>query len=219
VPTGNLYRTSVRDSWRWIWWDVPARLLPLALVPLGIAWWTHTPLSSLGINLAHPGRDLVLAIPLGVIGFAIAAWFGEFLSRRNRRWFVPDEKDLAFQSFYYVALNAPIEELFFRGLLQWALIRWWQSALLGYLAVVIIFGAYHLLGRWGWRPVLGATFAGSWLGLIYLWQPAPASLLLPVIVHAAVTCGFLSLGPYAIFKWRVKRGHIKMQVEAPGAVL
>ena len=65
-----------------------------------------------------------------------------------------------------------------------------------------IFGAYYFLDRWGWRPVAGATAAGLALGLIYLWQPSPASLLAPVLVHAAITCGFLSLGPYLIYRWR-----------------
>jgi membrane protease YdiL (CAAX protease family) len=219
VPTGSLYQTSVRDSWNWIRWDVPARLLPLAAIPLGFAWWTHTPLGTLGVNVAHPGRDLLLTIPAGLVGFGIAAWFGEYLSRRARRWFVPDEKDLALQTLYYVVLNAPLEELFFRGFLQWALIQWWHSPLLGFLAGTAIFGAYHFLGKWTWRPVAGATFAGFWLGLLYLWQPSPPSLLLPVLVHAAITCGFLSLGPYAIFQWRRARGQVQMQIEAPRAAL
>src|SRR2546430_16254622 len=74
--------------------------------------------------------------------------------------------------------------------------------MLGLLIATAIFGAYHFLDRWGWRPVAGATAAGLALGLIYLWQPSPASLLAPVLVHAAITCGFLSLGPYLVYLWR-----------------
>jgi membrane protease YdiL (CAAX protease family) len=106
------------------------------------------------------------------------------------------------QSAYYLALNAPIEEWFFRGFLQGSLARWWNAPLLALLAATAVFGAYHFLDRWGWRPVAGATAAGLTLGLIYLWQPAPSSLLAPVLVHAAITCGFLSLGPYLIYRWR-----------------
>src|SRR5205823_7398822 len=74
--------------------------------------------------------------------------------------------------------------------------------LLGLLIATAIFGAYHFHDRWGWRPVAGATAAGLGLGLIYLWQPSPASLLAPVLVHAAITCGFLSLAPYLVYLWR-----------------
>ncbi len=218
MARGTLYRTTIRDSWSWIWWDIPVRLLPLLALPLAFMWLTHTPVSALGITAGHVGRDLVLAIPFGLLAFAIAAGFSEYLFRQSRRWFVPDLPDLVLQSAYYVVLNAPIEEWFFRGLLQGTLVRSWHAPLLGYLATVLIFGAYHFLGRWGWRPVLGATVAGSALGLLYLWQPDPPSLLLPTLVHGAITCGFLSLGPFALFEWRRARGRLRPQVEAPRAV-
>jgi membrane protease YdiL (CAAX protease family) len=82
--------------------------------------------------------------------------------------------------------------------------RWWNAPLLALLVATAIFGAYHFLDRWGWRPVAGATAAGLTLGLIYLWQPSPASLLAPVLVHAAITCGFLSLGPYLVYRRRAR---------------
>lgn len=214
MARGSYYRTSVQTSWAWIKWDVPARLLPLVAAPFLFIWATHTPASALGIAGSHVGRDLLLAVPLGLLGFAIAAGYGEYLSRRARRWFVPDGPDLALQSAYYIILNAPIEEWFFRGLLQGSLIRWWHAPALGYVAATLIFAAYHFLGRWGWGPVLGATVAGFALGLLYLWQPAPASLLLPILVHAAITCGFLSVGPFLVFGWRRARGRLQPQVDA-----
>ena len=215
----TIIRTSVRDSWAWMWWDVPGRLLPLTLAPILFAWLTHTPWSALGITARHPARDLLLAIPLSILGFAVAAAYAQHLARRAARWFVPDASDLALQSLYYVVLNAPIEEWFFRGFLQGSLIQWWHAPALGYVAASCIFGAYHLLGRWGWRPVLGATASGFAFGLLYLWQPSPPSLLLPTLVHAAMTCGFLSLGPYVLFEWRRARGQLRPQVEAPPGVL
>jgi len=213
-----LYRTTVRDSWSWIWWDVPARLLPLVLVPIGYVWLTHTSPADLGFRAAHLGRDLVLAIPLGLAGFAVAVAFSDFLSRRSGRWFVPDRPDLLLQTGYYVVLNAPAEEWFFRGLVQGALVGWWRSPALGVLAATLIFGAYHFLGRWGWQPVVGATVAGLALGVLYAWQPSPPSLLLPTLVHAAITCGFLGAGPFLLFHWRRARGQIRTQVGAPKAV-
>ncbi len=205
---GMLYRTTVRDSWRWMRLDLLVRLVPLTIAPLVFSWLTATPAASMGLNLAHPSHDLVVAIPLAIAGFVIAAAFAEYLARRYHRWVVPDGRDLAVQSVYYLVLNAPVEEWFFRGFVQGGLNRWWNAPA-AVLLTTAGFGAYHFLDRWGWRPVVGATAAGLALGLIYLWQPQPASLLAPTLVHAAITCGFLSLGPYAIFRWRLARGKVE----------
>ena len=195
-------RTTVATSWSWMRLDLLIRLIPLTLVPLVFSWLSGTPLRSLGLVITHPGRDLLVAIPAGVVGFTIAAAFSVYLSRRSGRWFVPTERDLLVQSAYYLLLNAPIEEWFFRGFLQGSLARWWNAPLLAFVTATAIFGAYHFLDRWGWRPVAGATAAGLALGLIYVWQPSPPSLLAPVLVHAAITCGFLSLGPYIVYRLR-----------------
>src|ERR1700736_2503373 len=105
LVTAPVYRTTIRASWRWMRLDLLARLLPLALAPLLVAWLTHTPLDAFGLTLAHPLRDLVVAAPLGLLGFAIAAAFAEYLARRSKRWFVPDVGDLAVQTTYYIVLN------------------------------------------------------------------------------------------------------------------
>jgi membrane protease YdiL (CAAX protease family) len=205
----RIYRTTVADSWAWMRLDLLVRLVPLTIAPLVFSWITGTSLAEMGLSFAHPVRDLVVAVPLATAGFIIAAAFGDYLARRNRRWFVPDGRDLAVQSLYYLALNAPVEEWFFRGFLQGGLTRWWNAPLAAVLVTTAIFGAYHFLDRWGWRPVVGATAAGLALGLIYLWQPQPPSLLAPTLVHAAITCGFLSLGPYAIFRRRLRQGRVE----------
>jgi membrane protease YdiL (CAAX protease family) len=198
-------RTTVSSSWSWMRLDLLLRLVPLTIVPLVFSWLSGTPLRNLGLVAAHPFRDLLVAVPLGLAAFAVAAGFAVYLSRRSGRWFVPTEPDLLLQSAYYLALNAPVEEWFFRGFLQGSLVRWWNAPALGVLVATAIFGAYHFLDRWGWRPVAGATAAGLTLGLIYLWQPSPPSLLAPILVHAAITCGFLSLGPYLMYRWRLGR--------------
>lgn len=210
----RLYRTTVADSWRWMRLDLLIRLIPLAIVPLVFSRLTATPLGSMGLTFSHAIRDLVVAVPLAIAGFVIAAAFAEYLARRSRRWFVPDARDLAVQSLYYLALNAPVEEWFFRGFLQGGLSRWWNSPAAAVVVTTAVFGAYHFLDRWGWRPVVGATAAGLGLGLIYLWQPQPPSLLTPTLVHAAITCGFLSIGPYAIFRWRLAKGRLETTAQA-----
>jgi hypothetical protein len=194
--------------------DLAVRLVPLTIVPLVFSRLTATPLAVMGLSFAHPIHDLVVAIPLAVAGFVIAAAFAEYLARRTRRWFVPDGRDLALQSLYYLALNATVEEWFFRGFLQGGLSRWWGAPAGAVVVTTAVFGVYHFLDRWGWRPVVGATAAGLALGLIYLWQPNPPSLLAPTLVHAAITSGFLSLGPYAIFRWRLSNGKVEAVSEA-----
>jgi membrane protease YdiL (CAAX protease family) len=181
--------------------DLLFRLVPLTAIPLLFAWLTATPLRTFGLVVTHPVHDLLVAIPLSLVAFAIAAAFAAYLSRRSGRLFVPTNPDLLLQSAYYLVLNAPIEEWFFRGFLQGGLARWWNEPVLAVVVATAIFGGYHFLDRWGWRPVAGATAAGLTLGLIYLLQPAPPSLLAPVLVHAAITCGFLSLGPYLMYRW------------------
>ena len=202
MASRTIYRTTIRDSWRWMWWDIPLRLVPLTAIPILYLLVTRNSPATLGLTENHLARDLALAIPCGLAGFGIAAAFSDYLSRRSGRWFVPDRGDLLLQTFYYLVPNAFVEELFFRGLIQGTLIRWWQIPALALAATTLLFGGYHLLGRWGWRPVAGATVGGLAVGLLYLWQPEPPSLLLPVVVHAAMTAGFLSLGPSLLFAWR-----------------
>lgn len=198
--TSTVVLTTVATSWSWMRLDLLFRLVPLTLIPLLFGWLTGTPLHEFGLVVTHPARDLLVAIPLSLVAFAIATAFAAYLSRSGRR-FVPTAPDLWLQSAYYLVLNAPVEEWFFRGFLQGGLARWWNAPVLAVLVATAIFGGYHFLDRWGWRPVVGATAAGLTLGLIYLLQPSPPSLLAPVLVHAAITCGFLSLGPYLMYRW------------------
>src|SRR6266516_665261 len=100
-------RTTVASSWSWMRLDLLLRLVPLTLVPLVFSWLSRTPLRGLGLVITHPLRDLLVAIPAGVAGFAIAAGFNVYLSRRSGRWFVPTKPDLLAQSGYYLVLNAP----------------------------------------------------------------------------------------------------------------
>ena len=113
--------------------DLLLRLVPLTLVPVLFGWLTRTPLRNFGLVITHPLRDLLVAIPFGLAAFAVAAAFAAYLSRRSGRRFVPTKPDLFMQSAYYLLLNAPIEEWFFRGFLQGGLARWWNAPVLALL--------------------------------------------------------------------------------------
>jgi membrane protease YdiL (CAAX protease family) len=202
-----IFRTRPVDSWRWIRWDVPARLGPLLLVPLLLLALGY-PSGALGLDAAHGARDLALGAFLGLPAFAVGAAFNEWLQRHGRARVVPTTADLWLQTGYYVVLNAPIEELFFRGLLQNGLARWWQAPLLAFLVATTIFTGYHLLGRWSLEATAGAGVAGVALGLLFLAQQPP-SLVLPVTVHAFITCGFLGLGPWLWWRLRLPRVSVR----------
>ena len=79
--------------------DILIRLIPLTLAPLVFSWFTGTPLASFGLSLRHPLRDVLVSVPLGLAGFAIAAAFANYLARRSGRWFVPTAPDLALELF------------------------------------------------------------------------------------------------------------------------
>jgi hypothetical protein len=86
---GSVFRTTPADSWTWIKPDIPTRLVPLTVAPVLYLWFRHRPASDFGLTSSHLGRDLLLAVPLGLMAFAIAVGFHEYLSRRSHRWFVP----------------------------------------------------------------------------------------------------------------------------------
>jgi membrane protease YdiL (CAAX protease family) len=198
-----IVRSRPVDSWRWIRWDVPARLCPLLLVPLVYLYRGYPP-GALGLNASHLTRDLALGLLLGLPAFAVGAAFNEWLQRRGHARVVPTTADLWLQTGYYVVLNAPIEELFFRGQLQNGLALWWQAPLPAFLVATTIFTGYHLLGRWSLEATAGAGVAGVALGLLFMAQNPP-SLVLPVTVHAFITCGFLGLGPWLWWRLRLPR--------------
>lgn len=173
-------------------WDLPLRIVPFLALPLLLAALTPLNAHDLGLTLRNAPGQLLLASVLGPLMYWLSWWYRR---RVVGRVVVPTGSDAALQSVYYVLLNSPAEELFFRG----ALIGWLQS-LTGPAAAwflsTLVFGLYHIPARWGSRAVLGVTIAGGLFGALFLIGPGKGSLLLPVLVHSFATCGFLSAGPW-----------------------
>ena len=194
-------RSTPRDSWRWIRWDLPLRVLPLLFLPLLLVALTPLSARTIGFTTAQLGMQIAFAALLGP-PFAWLAWW--FRWRYVRFVVVPTDADNAVQCLYYVILNTPAEELFFRGLL----LGWLQGRIgapAAWLISTALFGLYHIPAGWGWRAVVGVTAGGGLFGALFLLGPDSGSSVLPMLVHACGTCAFLSLGPWAAFRLEVRR--------------
>ena len=184
---------------RWALPDLATRLLPFALVVAAVeAVWRP---AWLGLG----GGDLRIQLGFGLgalpLMFTLAALLQLWLSRRRGAVVVPDLTDAFLQGGYYL-LNGPLEEGFFRGLVQGGV-----GALLGgpagFLAGTVTYVLYHRLGGWWWPDVAATALAGIPLGLAFWLLPGPHSLLGVSIAHIGATCGFLGPGPYLLRRLRL----------------
>ncbi len=203
VKSSELVYSTTATTWRWMWPDLLMRIIPMALVPLIYVNVFHLPLSFLGLTLFHVPLHLVVGLIVGVLMSAFAATYRMYIVGP---WFRrPTHIDQLFQSFFYLFINAPVEELFFRGFLLAIVTQWTHSLFLGWLVSSAAYTLYHRLGKWNWRSVAGVGIAGLVFSLVYLLLPGPHSLLAVTIVHGLTTSGFLSWGDEVLYqKW--KRG-------------
>lgn len=206
IKTPNVMRSTVADSWRWLWPDVLMRIIPLGVVPFLYIAILHLPLAFLGLTLNNAPQQLVIGIVVGLIMAAFASIYRVFIVGPWFRW--PTLSDHALQAFYYLAINGPVEELFFRGFLLATVTQWTGWVGWGWLVSTATYTLYHRLGKWSWRSVGGVGIAGIVFSLLYLAQLQPRSLLAVVIVHGLTTCGFLSWGDEVMYR-RWKRRQIK----------
>jgi len=191
--------TDIPDSWRWMKPDFALRLLPMtaAFAAVEIIWrpsWT-------GFSIGWLSVQLLFGLVTAPILFVAATWVQLLLARRRGGLGAPSgPRDAAFQAGFYL-VNGPIEEAFFRGLIQGGL-----GALVappvGFIAGTLAYVLYHRLG-WSWADTLATALVGVPLGLAFWLLPGPPSLLGVSIAHVAATCGFLGPGPYVLWKLRL----------------
>ena len=169
------------------------RLVPFALA-YGLAYAVTGGASWLGLSLGDLGVQLLFGVVAAPLMFAAAVAVQLWLTRRRGALSVPaGAGDAAFQAAFYV-VNGPLEEAFFRGLVQ----GWLTAAIsapLGFAIGTATYVLYHRLGRWTWEDTLATGLVGIPLGLAYWLLPGPPSLLGISIAHIAATCGFLGPGP------------------------
>lgn len=201
VKSPHLVRTTVADSWRWMWPDLLMRILPLSIIPFIYIAILHLPLSAIGLTLHDIPQQIGVGLLVGVLMAAFSALYRMYIVGP---WFRrPTPKDQLFQSFFYLFINAPVEEFFFRGFILEAVAYWTGGIFWGWLVSMAAYTLYHRLGKWNWRSVGGVGLASLVFCFVYLLQPDPRSLLAVTIVHGFATSGFLSWGDEALYhRWK-----------------
>ncbi len=202
--SSQVARSTITDSWRWMWPDILMRIIPMGAAPLLYIAFFHLPASFLGLTLHDAPQQVVLGLCVGILMAGFSALYRMYVVGPWFRW--PTLGDHIFQSSFYLLMNGPIEELFFRGFILEIVTQWTGWLGWGWLVSTAAYTLYHRLGKWSWRSVGGVGLAGIVFSLVYLLQPNPRSLLAVTIVHGLTTCGFLSWGDELLYRrWKRKQ--------------
>jgi len=201
IKSSQVARSTVIDTWRWLWPDMLMRILPLGIIPFLYIAIFHLPLAFLGLTLHIWPQQLVIGLIVSIVMTLFAITYRILIVGPWFRW--PTISDHMLQGIFYLIINGPVEELFFRGFLLAAVTQWTGWLGWGWLVSTALYTLYHRLGKWSWRSVGGVGLAGIVFSSLYLAQPDPRSLLAVVIVHGFTTWGFLSLGDEVMYRiWK-----------------
>ncbi len=207
VQSTQVARSTVTDTWRWMWPDILMRILPMGAVPFLYIVFLHLPLSFLGLTLRDVPQQLLIGLIVGTAMAAFAATYRMLIVGPWFRW--PTLNDHLFQGVFYLLINGPVEELFFRGFMLAAVTQWTGQLWLGWLVSTAAYTLYHRLGKWSWRSVGGVGLASLVFSLVYLAQPEPRSLLAVIIIHGFTTSGFLSWGDEVLYRrWKYRQSKV-----------
>jgi membrane protease YdiL (CAAX protease family) len=177
------------------------RILPLGIIPFLYIAIFHLPLAFLGLTSHNWPQQLVIGLIVSTVMTLFAITYRIRIVGPWFRW--PTTSDHMLQGIFYLFINGPVEELFFRGFLLAAVTQWTGWLGWGWLVSTALYTLYHRLGKWSWRSVGGVGLAGIVFSFLYLAQPDPRSLLAVVIVHSFTTWGFLSLGDEVMYRiWK-----------------
>jgi membrane protease YdiL (CAAX protease family) len=180
--------------------DLLIRILPFASI-YGAVYLLASRPAWLGLSPGRLGGQLAFGLIAAPIMFTAAMLAQLWLARRRGSLSVPaGRSDAWFQAGFY-ALNGPIEEAFFRGLMQGGIGAAFGGPA-GFVMGAAAYVLYHRLG-WPWIDTFATALVGVPLGLAFWLLPGPPSLIGVSIAHIAATCGFLGPGPYILKKLRI----------------
>ena len=202
--------THTADSLRWMRSDALVRLLPLAGA-VSAVWLVARP-SWLGVGPGWPSAQLAFGLIGLVLFFGAACVVQHAMTGRRGSLLVPASRsDAALQAGYYL-INAPIEEAFFRGLVQGGLMALAGPAA-GIALGTSLYVLYHRLGRWAWMDVLATSLVGLPMALAFWLLPGPPSLVGVSLAHVGATCGFLGPGPWLLQRLGLLRSPLPQRTE------
>jgi hypothetical protein len=193
-----------------MWKDILVRIVPFAAAS---GLYAHS-LRRRGISagdLSGVRRDVALGLAWGIPLALVSAIFRGWVAPGYR---LPTPADQSLQTTYYFAINAPAEELFWRGTVQPLVIGGLThvpamkraAGPLGWALTTLGFGLFHRLGRWSWPSIAGVTVAGGLFGALTLARPRDRhALLSTTIAHGFATAGFLSWGDFLLHVWTTRR--------------
>ena len=202
--------STARATWPGLRALIVGMLAPFALVVWVYARFFGGGAAGVGLTRATLRRDLALGTAIGIPMAGAAALIKRWAAPSYRRHTIGDH---ALQTTFFMAINAPIEELFWRGMIQKLVIQGAERVLgpgtrataAGWALTTLGFGAFHTIGgNWPWRAVIGATAGGGVFGLVYLLQPQPRSILPSILVHGFSGSGLFSWGD-AFAQWSARR--------------
>jgi len=197
----KLVLTRIPHSWSWMRSDLLVRLLPFAAA-YTIAHRLTSGAPWLGFSTGNVDVQLLFAVLAAPAMFAAAAAVQLWLARRRGVLLVPAGPGDAWFQLGFYALNGPLEEAFFRGLMQGGLGVLWGTPI-AFVVSTLVYVVYHRLGRWTWADTASTALVGVPLGLAFWLLPGPPSLLGVSIAHIGATCGFLGPGPYLLKRLRL----------------
>src|SRR2546425_4432799 len=125
-PSTRVVLTRIPDSWAWMRPDMLVRLLPFAIAFAIVYAWSGGA-RWLGLGFGNLGAQLVFAAVAAPAMFAAAAAVQLLLTRRRGALLVPAGADDAWVQAAFYTLNGPLEEGFFRGLLQGGISIAWAA--------------------------------------------------------------------------------------------
>src|SRR5215467_5452701 len=99
IKSQHVVRSTVADTWRWLWPDVLMRITPLATIPFLYITIFHLPPAFLGLTLNNWPQQLVIGLVVGIIMTCFAVMYRMYIVGPGFRW--PTPGDHMLQGSYY----------------------------------------------------------------------------------------------------------------------
>ena len=115
VSAHSVKRNTVQDTWDWLWKDTLGRIAPF--VAATAIYAKASGKGARGVGWTNEGwkQDLLFGIAAGIPLAGVAAFYRSRVAPGYR---LPTPPDQMLQTAFYLGVNAPAEEVFWRGMVQ-----------------------------------------------------------------------------------------------------